>query len=208
MDSDLKDWSQIGAWAIASIGGVIAAGKAVWEIRRSRIDREAEFRWKRAELGKSVLDEIWKQPLARSALRMLDWTGLTYPRGDQQTGVIDHALMFRSLRPTSGPFSPDEQFVRDCFDELFDGFERLEHFVQIRLILFEDIDSRLRYYISLLARNKQVYQKFLKKYGFILACALLERFESWKPASSEPAVSFAEKPSQDLMTDSGNEAHL
>jgi len=196
MNQDAKDWSQVGAWAIASIGGVIAAGKAAWEIRRSRIDRETEFRWKRAELAKTVLDEIWNHPSARMALRMLDWTGLTYPRDNQQTGPIKHEMMWDSLRTSGNPFSPDEQFVRDCFDELFDGFERLEHFLRIHLILFEDIESGLQYYVSLLSKKKQVYQRFLEKYEFRLACALLNRFKVWNAAPSRGSTGVAEDPAQ------------
>jgi len=202
MDPSIKDVAEVGAWVIASIGAGFAAYKVFWEIRSSRVEREtefqwkrAEFRWKRAELAKTVLDETWRDPLARSALRMLDWTGLTYRREGRQTQPITHEMMRHSLR-TSGPaFDMDEQFVRDCFDELFDGLDRLEHFLRIGLILFEDIGPRLQYYVALLAKHPQVYQNFLDVYGFSLASALLMRFESWNqalaPNGARPAVTHA-----------------
>jgi hypothetical protein len=119
MDPILKDVAQVVAWVVASIGGVIAAFKAVAELNRGRADRKAEFRWKQAEMAKTVLDETWSADPVRCALSMLDWSGRTYNTGNRETKEITHEYMWNALRTTNTTFEDHDQvFVRDCFDRL------------------------------------------------------------------------------------------
>jgi hypothetical protein len=105
MSSDLKDWFQVGAWFVAIIGGLIAASKAVTEARRSNAQRREDMRWKRAEMAKTCLDEIFGDRLSSAAMKMLDWNNLTYDlpnggktvrsaflRASRSTGVVTSAL--------------------------------------------------------------------------------------------------------------------
>lgn len=187
MDAFLKDCAQVLAWLVASIGGTIAAFKAVAELRRANreraealTERQREFRWRQAEMARTILDQLWADPLARAAMKMLDWTGLTYTHEGQKTGPITHEAMTKSLRTTNTQFTFDEQFVRDAFDQLFDGFERIEHYLAIKLVIWDDVSGRLEYYVSLLARRKPTFDAFLKTYGFTLAGRLLIRFSAWQ----------------------------
>ena len=118
---------------------------------------------------------------SRAALRILDWTGLKYERGNRETVPITHEVMWHALRIEGKSFNADEQYVPDCFDHLFDHFENLEHLLQIGLIRFDDVEIRIEYYVRLLNRNPQVFERFLSAYGFALASQLLQRF---KPAVS------------------------
>ncbi len=178
-----KDLFQIFAWIVAIVGGLIAAFKAIAESRRN-------LRWKQAEMAKTCLDEIWGNPLALAALRMLDWTGLSFPLPDEEgrTKPISHEQRRASLRVVNTQFPPGDPgpFIRDAYDCLFDGFERLEHFVRIKLIRFEDVEPRLRYYVGKLASadERPVAETFLSTYGFNLARCFLERFDSWKPGAA------------------------
>ena len=81
-------------------------------------------------------------------------------------------------------------FIRDAFDNLFDGFERLEHFIRIKLIRFEDVEPRLRYYVGKLGADDErpVAEVFLTAYGFALALRFLERFASWKQGHNTPGA--------------------
>jgi hypothetical protein len=189
MDPVLKDLAQVAAWLVAAVGGVIAAFKAVSELERSNKERaealgerREQFRWRQAEMARTILDQTWNDRLARSAMRMLDWSGLQYEQGQRLTDPISSADMWHALRTTDTSFTPDEQFVRDCFDQLFDYFERMEHYLGIGLINWEDIQGRLAYYADLLARKKLVYEQFLTTYQFRLAHRLLKRFPSWSTA--------------------------
>lgn len=189
MDPLLKDLIQVMTWLIAAIGGVIAAFKAVYELKRSNEERaEAlqerrdQFRWRQAEMARTILDQTWRDELAKSALRMLDWSGLKYERAGRITEPITHDNMYYALRTSNTQFTDDEHYVRDCFDQLFDDFERIEHYLNIGLVNWEDIQGRLDYYVSLLARQKPIYEQFLATYQFKLALRLLSRFPQWSVA--------------------------
>jgi len=189
MDPLLKDLAQVAAWLVAAVGGVIAAFKAVSELKRSNEERaealrerREQFRWREAEMARTILDQMWNDTLATSAMRMLDWSGLQYEQGQRLTNPISQSDVWHALRTTNTSFTPDEQFVRDCFDQLFDYYERMEHYLGIGLISWEDIQGRLEYYAGLLARKKTVYEQFLTTYQFGLASRLANRFSSWSTA--------------------------
>jgi hypothetical protein len=174
----MKDSFQILAW----IATVVTAIAAIFQWRKN-------LRWKQAEMAKTCLDEIWDDKLAFAALRMLDWTGLSFPLPDDDgnTSQISHEQRRASLRVVDTQFPPPDPgpFIRDAYDRLFDGFERLEHFIRIKLIRFEDVEPRLRYYVGKLgtADERPVAEAFLDTYDFKLARCFLERFASWDPAA-------------------------
>jgi hypothetical protein len=179
----IKDLFQIAAWAVAIVGGLIAAFKAIAEWRK-------DLRWKQAEMAKTCLDEIRDSPLASAALKMLDWTGLSFGLPDGTNSLpIDHEQRRTALRIVNTVFPPGDPgpFIRDAFDALFDGFERLEHFIRIELIRFDDVEPPLRYYVSKLAapEDRRIIEAFLNEYGFALASSFLDRFNSWKLSSQD-----------------------
>jgi hypothetical protein len=149
MSPDTKDLFQVAASGVAIIGGLVAASKALAEFRRANDQRREDMRWKQAEMAKRCLDEIRNDSLARAALKMLDWSGLSYERpGGTKTGPIDRDTRRAALRTTNTIFSQDDDspFIRDAYDALFDGFERLEHFIRMKLIVFDDVEPVFRYY--------------------------------------------------------------
>ncbi|MDQ1636941.1 MAG: hypothetical protein QOF62_280 [Pyrinomonadaceae bacterium] len=172
----MKDDFQILAW----IATVVAAVFAIFQWRKN-------LRWKQAEMAKTCLDEIWNDRFAFAALKMLDWTGLSFPLPDDggNTPQISHEQRRASLRVANTEFPAGDPgpFIRDAYDRLFDGFERLEHFIRIKLIRFEDVEPRLRYYVGKLgtADERPVAEIFLSAYDFKLALSFLERFASWNP---------------------------
>lgn len=185
MSGDLKDWFQVAAWVVATVGGLVAAFKAVAELRRSNIQRLEDMRWKRAEMAKKCIDQIRTNAAATAALKMLDWDGLQYdlPSGGK-TEPITHSLRSLALRTTNTVFEPAgaERFVRDAFDALFEEFQSLEHFLRIKLIVFEDIELAFSYYADRLAAASEfaVIFNFLDVYGFKDAIVFLDRFPAWK----------------------------
>jgi len=74
----VKAWFHILAWSVASIGGVIAAFRAIVEMRRNREQRKQELRWRQARESKDILDKLNEDPRSRSAMMMLDWSGREY----------------------------------------------------------------------------------------------------------------------------------
>ena len=92
--------------------------------------------------------------------------------------------MERALRTHYTGFDENEQFVRDSFDHLFDHLERAQHFLNIGLILFEDVENRYVYYVRLLNKRRAVFDDFLTVYDFALAKAFLGRFKDWTARTS------------------------
>ena len=88
-----------------------------------------------------------------------------------------------ALRTTGTEFQAggDEEFVRDAFDGLFDGFERLEYFIEIKLIVFPDVEQSLSYYVGKLSNEDErpVIELFLRAYYPQAAKDFLTRFPSW-----------------------------
>jgi len=132
MDPFIKDLIEVATWLVAVIGGVIAAFKAVSELHRSNEERaeairerQVQFRWRQAEMARTILDQTWSNSSTRSALKMLDWSGLKYERANATTEPITHENVNDALRTTNLRFTDDEQYVRDCFNQLFDDFERI-----------------------------------------------------------------------------------
>jgi hypothetical protein len=191
MFETLKDAAAALSWVVASIGGTIAAFKAVAELRRANreradalLERQRSFRWRQAEMARTVLDALWADPLARAAMKLLDWSGLTYTHDGGKTAPITREGMLVALRTKNTAFTHDEQFVRDAFDQLFDGFERIEHYLSIDLLVWDDVRARLDYHVRHLARDRVVFNSFLEAYGYTLAARLLARFPAWTMAST------------------------
>jgi hypothetical protein len=174
------DVAQVVSWLVASIGGVIAAFIAISQSRRDIFERMKSRRWKQAEMAKIVLDEVYNDEKARSALYMLDWNGRVYSDGDRLTNPLSTEAVLVALRTTNTHFQPDEMFVRDCFDRLFDYLERIEHYINISLITFEDVEHSLLYYVNIIASQKMVILAFLEEYNYKFTVQFLRRFPSWK----------------------------
>jgi hypothetical protein len=186
VDPLAKDLVQVSAWLVAAVGGTIAAWKAVAELKRANTERaealkerREQFRWQQAEMAMTALDQLWSDGLARCAMKMLDWDGLSHECAGRKTGPLSHQAVVHALRVKNTQFTTDEGFVRDSFDQLFDGFERIEHLLAIGLVNWGDVKGRLDYYVGLLARCKGIVGPFLDTYGFELAARLLARFPAW-----------------------------
>ena len=190
MSESTKDIFQVAAWAVAVIAGLVTVWKAVAELKRSTEQRKRDLRWRQAEMAKQFVDEILGHLEARAALKMLDWDGLKYKTSEgETTQPITHQIRRASLRTVNTVFGPDDDgpFIRDAYDSLFDFLERLEHFIRIDLIRFEDVAPVLKYYVKKMALHdeREVIKGFLDGYGFTLAAAFLERFPEWPHESTD-----------------------
>jgi len=183
MTAELKDWIQICVWVVGIAGGLVAAAKAIAEMRRSNLERFEDMRWRRAEMARKCLDEMLGDRLICAALKMLDWSGLTYdiPDVGKSSAITDDQRRL-ALRTTDTIFQGDEPFIRHAFDALFDAFERIEHFLNIQLVVFDDVREPLAYYVGKLSRPEEydVTRLFLETYHFQAAHHFLDRFPEWR----------------------------
>ncbi len=83
VDGNLKHWMHILS-SLGVIGGILlAVANYVSQQRLNRRQRELEqsklaLRWKQAEAAKKILDEMYTNKMAASALKMLDWNDIEF----------------------------------------------------------------------------------------------------------------------------------
>lgn len=177
---DIKDYFQIVAWLVASIGGVIAAFKAIVEVRLNRRQREIELRWKQAQLAKELLDEIEENILIRNAKNLIDRPEYEYHVGENQTEIISQEEVINSIGKEVESLvhlNAKEKFTIECLEELFMKFERLEHLIVIQLIEFDDICDPLYWWVKVMTQKHNNYEEFLVKYEYGQAINFLNRFD-------------------------------
>ena len=178
MDPVLKDWIQVGAWAAAIVGGLIAAGVGIVQLRANRKQREIELRWNRARLGYELFDKLFAT--SKEALLILDYAEdnkvfAAIPGDDKTVGVND---ILTALNTTSR--TEKSIYIRERLDELFYIFERIENAIDNELVIFDDVRYPSEYYAGILARHKDQYATYLAEVGYKRVPRFLDRFSRWR----------------------------
>ena len=168
---------------IGSVVGLIAAFKAVTEMKYNLKQRKIEYKWKKTAQAKNFLDEIKSDYRSSSELKMIDWSNRYYKISDDfDEDIITNITyddVILALRTSNLKFTQKESFIRDCFDSLFEKFEIIEHFLIQNFIDFEDISPPLQYYINKIKKDNS-YIEFIKKYNYTLAENFISRFTQKK----------------------------
>jgi hypothetical protein len=172
---------------MAILGGLIAAFKAIHETAENRRQRAHELRWKKAQLAREILDKLHSNRRFHDALVMLDWSGREFEVSPGQVQEIRWEDLPTALRAWQDPISFDEKeiYIRDCFDDLFDGLNLLEHYLGTDLLDFRDVEFPMAYHIAKLRERSDAVTVFINHYGYRLAVAFIERFPA--VMSSAPA---------------------
>jgi hypothetical protein len=189
LNTNAKDWIQAASWVSAVAAGLIGVIKILIELKQSRLQRVQELRWRKAEAAKSLNDEMLSDEGAHAALTMLDWDGREFKIQARVQVAITHEVMLGSLRTINPTFSDPEMFVRDSFDDLFYYLGIFEHYISRGLVDFMDVEQPIKYYVKLMAANRLAFESYIRTYGFELATAFLERFESWRTLDASEAGS-------------------
>lgn len=138
----------------------------------SRANRE-----KSVALSRELINALFSDTFSRSALRMLDWDDRLYEVPTVGRVKIDRSIVKQGLRVNSSmSFSEPEQYVRDCFERLYDQTEMFEHFIRRGLLDFEDLMPPLASYIKQIRSNREVHFAFLSTYEYQLTIAFFNRF--------------------------------
>ncbi|MDX6614813.1 MAG: hypothetical protein QOD75_3999 [Blastocatellia bacterium] len=178
MDPLLKDWIQVGSWAAAIIGGLIAAGVGIFQLRANRKQREIELRWNRARLAGELYDKMFAT--SKEALLMLDYyrdnkAFAAIPGADKTVGLNDILAALDTANRTDKSI-----YIRERLDELFYIFERIENAVEDDLVVFCDVKYPSEYYAGILAKHKDEYTAYLHEVGYERVPRFLNRFEKWR----------------------------
>lgn len=172
----LKDW-------VSVISTLITMALALWGIwsglrsaRNAIQEKRKEHRQKQLAAARDMMKEIFTDPLARSAMRMMDWSGRSFTHEGQA-----YVVHWRDLKPAlvvhekGLGFSKQQEFIRDCFEAYFDHMLVLEHFLKQDYLHEADIAVPLEYYAGRVMAFPDTYDGFLRAYGYSEARALMQR---------------------------------
>jgi hypothetical protein len=147
----LKDW-------IVIVSTLVSISIAFWGVRNALQsakkviqEKQNEHRQEQLAAARDMMKEIFTDPLARSAMRMMDWSGRTFTFEEQ-------------------PFT-----VRDSFESFFDHMLVLEHFIEQNYLNEADIAVPLEYYAGRIIAFPDTYDGFLRAYGYCEARDLMLR---------------------------------
>lgn len=147
--------------ACGSIATVGALGVAVWDLRKAR-------RWKRAEFVAGLFKDWEAQAGVRAALKILDYRGKKLRLADYGgrttdeqrvgTNVVARALELPEFRRQDGQigtasYTDVEHDIRDAFDQFFDGLDRFATHAEAGLVSPMEFAPYLDYWISRLGNN-------------------------------------------------------
>lgn len=154
--------------------------KELTEATTNRKQREEELRWRKASLARDVLKELQEDTYASDAMLMLDWSNREYTISKDHVENILRQEVWEALRISPTNFNTKEKYIRDCFDHFFGIMQRIEHFISINLVEFEDVEYPFNYFAGKLKVSHDVVEAFLKKYEYQKALAFLNRLDNWK----------------------------
>jgi hypothetical protein len=174
------NWLQAVSWLAAGVGVLIAALKYRTDSRLSREQQSRELRWKQAQAGKSLNDEMQGDPWAWPALEMLDYPEEEFEISPGKRTRITHDDFRIALNPALDLSDPKHIYIRKCFDTLFYFMAMLEHNISSTLILSEDVAFPLDYYIPLLADFREQIDGYVAKYRLTRTRAFLHRYPPWR----------------------------
>lgn len=175
----VKDLAQEAAWLVAVVGGLIAAFKALHEMRSSTEQRRLELRWRRAKAAKELLHEIHDSLMAYNAITMLDWEAGKHTYKDKKDGA--HTVSFAQVLPALScnqcdSISDSDQFIRDCFDWFFYYIDQVEHHIRTGYIDFIDVETAFRPYVRKMRVSLNAFSSFAAYREYDLVIPFLDRY--------------------------------
>ncbi len=165
-------------------GGIFAAGFGLYKWHDFVEHRKAELRFQQAKLAKTIIDEVFTNKASKDALRMLDNDhrkfNINYAETNS-TDYISHEDVIKAL--SAEPFLTDSksEYIYECFGELVFYFDRIESFIQLKILDLSDVKNPMDYYVKLMRENKKVYEKYIQRINTNQeAFAFLSRYEGEK----------------------------
>jgi len=160
---------------LASLAGLVGLFIGLCQYVRAQ-------RWKQAEFAAKELDKLTTDPLLSLACTLLDWSGRSFEvpssyhykledsRFEHNWGSLKRSMSAKIAPDDSGGFNSQEVLYRDIFDHLFTYLDRLNHYVEIKLINAEDLRV-LRYYLQevvspRLADHQPIFNDFIEEFGY------------------------------------------
>jgi hypothetical protein len=184
--SDVISWIQAGSW-LAAVGAlIISAAKFRSDLGVAREQRERDLeqqrrnlRWKQAEAGKRLNDELLADPEVKVALRIVDFPGypITLPQSSAPSVGYTDSDVDAALDPNTPITDTLAQEMRQCFDALFFYFAEFEHHIQNGFVHVEDVAFPLDYYIRRMRPIRAQVEKYLEYYELERSAKFFARYQ-------------------------------
>lgn len=180
---------------ITSIAAVLGVLITVFGVFRGLGEARRSNRLRQAAVAKEVLRDLFTDPLGRSAMQMLDWDGRTF-----QSGSTNLTVHWIDLKPalvvhtSTTRFDIQQQYIRDCFENLFDHLLMIDHLISIKNIHYDDIRIPIQYYAVKISRHPRTFEPFLFEYGYAKAHQLINRLAKDDQAIARPVAPVIERP--------------
>lgn len=165
------------------IGVLIASFRAIAELHASRQQRERDLRWRQAEAASQLLEKASDNHKIQAALLLLEGTERPIEIAKGEYSVVAEPTLLRSLRVIGKPTDTTEAFIRECLDDLFLFYAKLEHYIRSELVRFEDVKFPADYHVRAISQYKPYIIRQCKDYGHERTLAFLARFPAWANAS-------------------------
>jgi hypothetical protein len=172
MNPLLKDIFQVASWAVAVIGGLIAAFVAIRQLKSNTEQRKTELRWRQANAAKEIINDLHGNNWAKSAVTMLDWSEGKHRFKFEEKDSVEISYekdVLPALTKRQSECSDVEQDIVYCFDWFFYFVNRIEHYVRTELIEFEDVEDIFRLYSEKIKKHEQVFETFMTVHSYKLA---------------------------------------
>ena len=182
LDENVKAWIETVSRLAAIIAGLFAIHKGRREVQQNRDQRAQELRWRQAQSGKELNDEMLDDPPARAAMDMLDYSFKSYTDKRGNPLEITTAEWTHGLRTTQLNLSAKDEYVRQCFDNLLYYMGILEHHISRGLVLFDDVAYPIEYYVERMVPQAPTLMRYIQTYKFHRSAAFLNRFPEWTAA--------------------------
>jgi hypothetical protein len=163
-------------------GGLVAAFRAVYELREGRKQRQKDLRWKQANTAYSLIKEMLSESDAVNTITMMDWTGREYEITPKVSEVINFEDVRAALRIDNLRFTDKEVYIRDCFDTFLFHIVLFEQAINNGLIGFQDVIFPMKYYLRSIKKLKleDILNTYMEEYLYHDAMAFFKRFENLK----------------------------
>lgn len=166
-------------------------------------------KWKKSEFAAQQLEKLDSDPDLALCCKILDWSERDLPVPERYKSFTDESafhhdweLLCKAMVPEqiNGVFENWKCLVyRDIFDRFFAYLERINHFIEIRLVSEKDVSS-LEYWLEEISHprfadpNKsKVFIDFIQAYEYSGVIKLIQRFDVYARQSSLRANSHHKK---------------
>lgn len=172
-------------WVASIVGGISAVTQLVIGHFRQR----NESKWKQAEMGYRLLDNMFDDPGASAILTKLDETARVAADSLRRGGDATHEfldddwdLFERALNSFPDASDVKVSAAQHDFDCLLYYFNRFHHAVKHKLTTIDSLKTPTAYYVVHLAKHKAGLISYAKAVGYPDAISFLRHFPEWNVA--------------------------